>query len=687
MVCGNGFIDVIVGNECESSVKCVQSVENKSLSVSLQLRKINSSAEESSPKFKYVRSLEALFEATPQAVLQLVYVMRTGTKSFEAVFIISIIQSIISMTNSMLNEDNVYMTHPKWNSYKKRFIPHKNFLKHALFRCAEITQRICLFALFWTVVGGAPFSVLIGIEILFPIIYNIRKCNQGLASWNEFFLTLNIIIALPPEWIFELSNQFVKDDIGQKIILKIFDNTRGCNEFVFRLIMFSPVLLIIFLFHFVRYVLLLPAGEEHFYLFSGYRIMISGLQFIVIVITAFWFDFDNDRYLFRFGHGAPFFIICTICFIIYAIFYPKLMPDIRLKDHLGNNINIRSKLGYAYLGNIEELERIFDRFIQRELKEGYEERMMKTRKDSIRKREKQIMADIETAKRVHEIEMKNQGIKDKLPTLVNDLIDISIAYPTVQQSFVTNNTKKIMDSVQLKQLASEDNVLKGKIIRLGRECVVSNLQMTDNRLGLIDKYFEVLDHLSIKNNEKCTVVLESAVKWEQDLGKIGEIWSILGFDEIQTRIDDELLPMIKKIGSESDYISFEERLKGLVDNKNVVSSLMQEKERLRIERKKFIQEQSYFATFDGIIKAKNEVLNIREQIEKLRVDVLNLKKMNVEHRIRLNKMIVKFWDRCLDLAQDNQQCEAAEWLAKRGAKRMKKKEQKLGSDQIIIYGE
>ena len=176
---------------------------------------INNTGIDSSITFKYLRSLEALFEATPQAVLQLVHVMRT--ESFEAIFIISIIQSIISMSNSMLNEDNAYMTHPQWKSYKKRFpIPHFNFLKHWLFRALEITSRIFIFALFWTVVGGLSFSILLGFEVLFPIIYNLNLLRQGDASWEEFFLSLNIIVVMPPEWIFYTSKITILKKLREK---------------------------------------------------------------------------------------------------------------------------------------------------------------------------------------------------------------------------------------------------------------------------------------------------------------------------------------------------------------------------------------------------------------------------------------------------------------------------------------
>ena len=111
---------------------------------------------ETTSTFKYVRNLEAIFESIPQSILQLVFIIRTKWESegegvFLAISIASILQSIISMTNSILKNDNVYMTLPKWKKYKKRLPPTIPVIKHLLARLSEVIYRIALFALFWTV--------------------------------------------------------------------------------------------------------------------------------------------------------------------------------------------------------------------------------------------------------------------------------------------------------------------------------------------------------------------------------------------------------------------------------------------------------------------------------------------------------------------------------------------------------
>ena len=84
--------------------------------------------------FKYIRSLEAVFESIPQSVLQMVFLIRTngdydGDNMLLVISCLSIAQSIISMTNSILKQDNLYMDFPKFKPHRKRLPPTFQFLK------------------------------------------------------------------------------------------------------------------------------------------------------------------------------------------------------------------------------------------------------------------------------------------------------------------------------------------------------------------------------------------------------------------------------------------------------------------------------------------------------------------------------------------------------------------------------
>ena len=317
--------------------------------------KLNRDAVALSLRFKYLRALESLFEATPQAVLQLVYVMRTT--QFKSIFVLSIFQSLLSMTNAMLNEDNSYMTHKKWKKYKKRFpIPHIKFIRHFLFRLSEISYRVGLFALFWTVVGGFAFSIVLIIEMLFPLIYNSYKLikNKYDYSLNEFLLSLTIIITMPPEWMFE---KFQIHGENDKIYIFFNAMAQGklCQKwlclFVIVMCILAPFWLII---DFFRWLTCHPIFSQIYYHYTSLRMFVSLIEYLIIISYHFWWDLKGYGFLLRLQHALGVFVISGSFFIIYALFYPILMPDIHLPDH----INLRSKLGHSYLGNIEELKKL-----------------------------------------------------------------------------------------------------------------------------------------------------------------------------------------------------------------------------------------------------------------------------------------------------------------------------------------
>eukprot|EP01083_Nonionella_stella_P143024 443630_1 len=71
----------------------------------------------------------------------------------DPIFIVSIIQSVISMTNSILNNDYTQMQKDKWKRHKQRLPPTWECFKHALSRLSEVAYRIGLLSLFWCVCG------------------------------------------------------------------------------------------------------------------------------------------------------------------------------------------------------------------------------------------------------------------------------------------------------------------------------------------------------------------------------------------------------------------------------------------------------------------------------------------------------------------------------------------------------
>ena len=231
-------------------------------------------------------------------MLQLVYVMRTG--KVEIIFAISIIQSILSITNSMLNADNSYMTLSKWDKYEKRLpIQRYEFLQHGIIRLTEISPRIGLFAIFWTVVGGIYFSI---------ITYNIKRycsindINDKHIDWHEVFLSLNIIFSLLPEWIFE-TNKINGSFVGhfkqsRKPSQNISEHTLG---FALMFVIIVEILFDIFIlmplcgiFDCLRICFYHPLFSTRNHAYSNTPVLVSLIEWFIIIDYQYHDSNDNN---------------------------------------------------------------------------------------------------------------------------------------------------------------------------------------------------------------------------------------------------------------------------------------------------------------------------------------------------------------------------------------------------------
>eukprot|EP01084_Bolivina_argentea_P053570 98344_1 len=165
---------------------------------------------ESTTSLKYIRSLEAVFESIPQSVLQMVFLIRTGGQyegdtTLLIISCLSVFQSVISMTNSIIKNDNLYMDVPRFKKHKKRLPPSWPFIKHAICRLSEVFYRISLLSLFWTVCGGPVFAVTFGIEVIFILSLSFIELRAYRnASVDDVMLRVQALVVLPTEIVFQI---------------------------------------------------------------------------------------------------------------------------------------------------------------------------------------------------------------------------------------------------------------------------------------------------------------------------------------------------------------------------------------------------------------------------------------------------------------------------------------------------
>eukprot|EP01084_Bolivina_argentea_P157924 275165_1 len=288
----------------------------------------NTAAVDSTITFKYVRSMEAILESIPQSVLQLVFVTRTS--DVKAIFVLSILQSIVSMTNSILNEDYTRMLQTKWKMHKKRFPPTCQFIQHAISRLSEVAYRIGLLALIWTVCEGVAFSFMLAIELIFiclRILFLMKKYDLQLTT-DVVLLNFNTLVVVPSEDVYN------HKDAG-----KICTDYCCCIGLCAVVMQIKGVI---------------TGDAQYPGLVPLTRMTLSFFEFVVLVMWAIVADNGNRaQFLFDFNYGLGIFIATLVFYLIYTQ-YMWLAPDFSLPY----GVKVRSKFGYAYSNEFTELMKV-----------------------------------------------------------------------------------------------------------------------------------------------------------------------------------------------------------------------------------------------------------------------------------------------------------------------------------------
>ena len=126
---------------------------------------------------KIMRGIEGSHESAYQAILSLVFLIKTNFGDIEQqsiIAIISLIFSLLSLISRFIAFDYYYLIPNARSKFKCGKIIH------FLFRSVEVVFSVLLFSLFWTQVGGLYVGILIALSLYVP--YKIYKTKGYLST-------------------------------------------------------------------------------------------------------------------------------------------------------------------------------------------------------------------------------------------------------------------------------------------------------------------------------------------------------------------------------------------------------------------------------------------------------------------------------------------------------------------------
>eukprot|EP01084_Bolivina_argentea_P145985 255753_1 len=112
----------------------------------------------SSPQ-RLIASLEAVFEAAPQAVIQTIYLLKTGDGSW--IIYVSSALSFINLTLNVIGDDKNFLE-IEWktfNYFRRTELSIAPFIFLYFFRICDVPSKILSYILFWYLASGVACSI------------------------------------------------------------------------------------------------------------------------------------------------------------------------------------------------------------------------------------------------------------------------------------------------------------------------------------------------------------------------------------------------------------------------------------------------------------------------------------------------------------------------------------------------
>ena len=136
---------------------------------------------------RWIQSLETILESSPQAVLQLFFLIKTGTSNNVLVFL-SFCWSMWSITNKAVSEDKMAFCEQFQDSsieckeIPKYFCIRGGYVGRLTFRIIDVVYRVCMIVLIWIFLGGLDLFVIIFCEMVVLGINCVKTDDYGLIN-------------------------------------------------------------------------------------------------------------------------------------------------------------------------------------------------------------------------------------------------------------------------------------------------------------------------------------------------------------------------------------------------------------------------------------------------------------------------------------------------------------------------
>eukprot|EP01083_Nonionella_stella_P204964 746817_1 len=135
---------------------------------------------------RWITTLEATLESSPQALIQLIYLIKTNTFTSSYLVLISFISSILCIVSKLVSDDKIIVI-----SKAKHFNGFSSwYVLRVLWRFLDITSNICIMTLIWIAMGGVALTFKVAVESVAFLFICIRT-----GQWEFLFGIIGMVIS------------------------------------------------------------------------------------------------------------------------------------------------------------------------------------------------------------------------------------------------------------------------------------------------------------------------------------------------------------------------------------------------------------------------------------------------------------------------------------------------------------
>eukprot|EP01083_Nonionella_stella_P215162 774642_1 len=209
MVVYRAISSFLIYKNTQSLRRAILQILDLELFEALYINYICNKTEPSDPQ-RWITLLEAALESSPQTVIQLVFLIKTGSPNSSFLITISLLSSFWSIISKVMSDDKMVVVENAQSfvrTSKSFYEPcpcNSLYVFRVIWRVFDVSNHILVMSLLWIAVGGFYVAIKVGFELVI-FVFICYKTNQ----WEFLFGLVALVVSVATPQLHKMSWYFL----------------------------------------------------------------------------------------------------------------------------------------------------------------------------------------------------------------------------------------------------------------------------------------------------------------------------------------------------------------------------------------------------------------------------------------------------------------------------------------------